>query len=105
MGASASIPETLDQATASSLLGSSFDETKFKDLAGEAGTITGAQALEYLNGTTRNSAFVFVKPHANTEETQKFVREKLEGAGLTIASEVRSLGIGTGRGRDPQNVH
>jgi len=35
----------------------------------------------------RNSAFVFVKPHANTEATQKMVREKLTEAGLTILSE------------------
>ena len=34
-----------------------------------------------------NSAFVFVKPHANTEATQKMVREKLIEAGITILSE------------------
>jgi len=34
-----------------------------------------------------NSAFVFVKPHANTEATQKMVREKLTEAGITILSE------------------
>lgn len=30
--------------------------------------------------TLKNSAFVFVKPHANTEATQKMVREKLAQA-------------------------
>lgn len=34
-----------------------------------------------------NSAFVFVKPHANTEATQQMVREKLIAAGITILSE------------------
>jgi len=34
-----------------------------------------------------NSAFVFIKPHANTEAAQKMVREKLTEAGLTILSE------------------
>lgn len=34
-----------------------------------------------------NSAFVFVKPHANTPATQKLVREKLKGAGISILSE------------------
>jgi len=35
----------------------------------------------------RNSAFVFIKPHANTPETQKLVREKLTKAGIAILSE------------------
>lgn len=34
-----------------------------------------------------NSAFVFVKPHANTDATQRLVREKLTEAGITILSE------------------
>lgn len=34
-----------------------------------------------------NSAFVFVKPHANTPATQALVKEKLEGAGIEILSE------------------
>jgi hypothetical protein len=98
MGASASIPETLDEAKASELLGSDFDSSKFKELAGDGTTITGAQALDYLNSSTKNSAFVFIKPHANTEATQVFVKEKLGGAGLTIVREVRVEG-GCGGGR------
>jgi len=35
----------------------------------------------------KNSAFVFVKPHANTEATQDMVREKLQGKGIEILSE------------------
>ena len=35
----------------------------------------------------KNSAFVFVKPHANTEATQKMVRETLEAKGIEILSE------------------
>ena len=34
-----------------------------------------------------NSAFVFVKPHANTEATRSLVKSKLMAAGLTILSE------------------
>lgn len=39
-------------------------------------------------GALKNSAFVFVKPHANTLATQKLVHEKLTAAGCTILSEV-----------------
>jgi len=35
----------------------------------------------------KNSAFVFVKPHANTKATQDLVREKLIAAGIEIMSE------------------
>jgi hypothetical protein len=35
----------------------------------------------------KNSAFVFVKPHANTPATQKLVRDGLAKAGITILSE------------------
>jgi len=37
--------------------------------------------------TLKNSAFVFVKPHANTKATQDMVREKLIAAGIEILSE------------------
>lgn len=39
-----------------------------------------------------NSAFVFVKPHANSPATQDMVREKLKAAGCTIKSEVEITG-------------
>lgn len=35
----------------------------------------------------KNSAFVFIKPHANTEKVQSFVKSKLLESGLTILSE------------------
>ena len=38
--------------------------------------------------TMKNSAFVFVKPHANTPAVQSLVREKLVAAGCVILSEV-----------------
>jgi hypothetical protein len=38
-------------------------------------------------GTLKNSAFVFVKPHANTDATQSMVREKLLASGIDILSE------------------
>lgn len=34
-----------------------------------------------------NSAFVFVKPHANTEATQELVKRKLTDAGISILEE------------------
>mmetsp|Transcript_14676 Transcript_14676/g.16785 ORF Transcript_14676/g.16785 Transcript_14676/m.16785 type:complete len:338 (+) Transcript_14676:51-1064(+) len=34
-----------------------------------------------------NSAFLFVKPHANTEATQDLVKKKIVGAGIEIVSE------------------
>ena len=37
--------------------------------------------------TLLNSAFVFVKPHANTVSTRKLIKEKLESSGLLILSE------------------
>ena len=45
--------------------------------------IRGGSELE----AAKNSAFVFVKPHAVTAPTIDLVREKLEGAGLSILSE------------------
>lgn len=40
----------------------------------------------------KNSAFVFVKPHANTDATQKMVRETLLSKGIEILSESDILG-------------
>mmetsp|Transcript_2718 Transcript_2718/g.5972 ORF Transcript_2718/g.5972 Transcript_2718/m.5972 type:complete len:343 (+) Transcript_2718:133-1161(+) len=40
-----------------------------------------------LSCALKNSAFVFVKPHANTEATQNMVREKLLSEGIKILSE------------------
>uniref|UniRef100_A0A7S2P314 Nucleoside-diphosphate kinase n=1 Tax=Leptocylindrus danicus TaxID=163516 RepID=A0A7S2P314_9STRA len=37
--------------------------------------------------TLKNSAFVFIKPHANTEATRSLVKSKLIDAGLDILSE------------------
>ena len=34
-----------------------------------------------------NSAFVFVKPHANNEKVQKLVRETFAARGVTITGE------------------
>lgn len=43
-----------------------------------------SQPKEDLN----NSAFVFVKTHANTVATQELVRKKLTASGITIVSEL-----------------
>jgi hypothetical protein len=42
---------------------------------------------ECAASSPKNSAFVFVKPHANTKPTQDFVRDKLLSSGLEILSE------------------
>jgi hypothetical protein len=46
-----------------------------------------AQSCEADGSQLRNSAFVFVKPHANTVMTQQLVREKLIQSGIAILSE------------------
>lgn len=53
-----------------------------KSMCGGSKTSADAETCELVN-----SAFVFVKPHANTEATQKMVREKLLGSGIKILSE------------------
>lgn len=40
------------------------------------------------NDEIKNSAFVFVKPHANTKAVQDLVRTKLIEAGCTILKEI-----------------
>jgi hypothetical protein len=63
--------------------------------AGTAGskvtTTSGDDASSTTTPTTcstlKNSAFVFIKPHANTILTQKLVRDKLLSSGCTILSE------------------
>ena len=39
-----------------------------------------------------NSAFVFIKPHANTPQTQDLVKQSLTNAGITILSELEISG-------------
>ena len=46
-----------------------------------------SEKVTTCDATIKNSAFVFVKPHANTPLVQKLVREKLIAAGCTILSE------------------
>ena len=44
--------------------------------------------LTYQNRhKTMNSAFVFIKPHANTAPTQALVKEKLAASNINILSE------------------
>lgn len=45
------------------------------------------KASEEKSGSLKNSAFVFVKPHANTKKVQEFVQSKLIASGLKILSE------------------
>ena len=54
---------------------------------GENGRVTKAQAFAYSNVSICNSAFVFIKPHANTEATKTLVKDVLTAKGCTILSE------------------
>lgn len=45
------------------------------------------------SGAPLNSAFVFVKPHANTPATRAMVVDKLNNAGVTILSETEINGV------------
>jgi len=60
-----------------------------KIVGGIAGVGAVAGAAYYLSqpGKPKNAAFVFVKPHAVTAETNKLVRSGLEAKGLKVLSE------------------
>lgn len=45
-------------------------------------------ATETCPATTKNSAFVFIKPHANTEGVRDLVMEKLKSSGINILKVV-----------------
>ena len=47
---------------------------------------------DYIN-RLQNSAFVFIKPHANTIETQKLVKSKLLNEGIHIVNELDIDGV------------
>ena len=51
----------------------------------DTGTVTSSSST--CQARMKNSAFVFVKPHANTPAVQSLVREKLLAAGCVILSE------------------
>jgi Na+-translocating ferredoxin:NAD+ oxidoreductase RnfG subunit len=46
------------------------------------------EKITSCDAAIKNSAFVFIKPHANTPSVQRLVREKLTAAGCTILSEL-----------------
>ena len=57
-----------------------------RDSAADASS--GGGAASSTCAALKNSAFVFVKPHANTPAVQSLVRQKLVAAGCVILSEV-----------------
>ena len=88
MGGGISLSEDgIDKEAAAAFLGESFDESKFHELAGESKLITRAQAIGFLDSSMKNSALIFIKPHANTEPTRKLVVDKISAAGCTIVAE------------------
>ena len=84
MGAGASamgVEFPMNVEAAKKFVGEGFDEASFLEKAGEAGTIDGEQALALYNGSLKNSALIFIKPHANTELTQTYVRDAIKAKG------------------------
>lgn len=58
-------------------------------ISGSTPTTTASTTCNANNGNEiKNSAFVFVKPHANTKAVQDLVRTKLIEAGCTILKEI-----------------
>lgn len=54
----------------------------------QAKAATSGQTCDSTPGELRNSAFVFVKPHANTVKVQDLVRKTLQSKGVSIIQEV-----------------
>ena len=46
-----------------------------------------AGSWDWSSGISMNSAFVFIKPHANNEKVKEFVKAQLVEAGLSINYE------------------
>jgi len=92
MGASAStLPDTLTKDQASVAFGDGFSPETFDSLAAD-GVITKSAAIDYMNSTVKNSAFVFIKPHANTKEAQAYVKSALIEAKLNVLAEGEIMG-------------
>lgn len=87
MGSGASSDMKIDEARAKEALGEAFDAEAFAAATGEGGTITVEQAKAMYTKVMKSSALIFIKPHANTEATQAFVKGKLEEKGMTIEAE------------------
>ena len=51
------------------------------------GSDTCAATKPPVDDKLKNSAFVFVKPHANTEKVRELVKKKLESQGIEILSQ------------------
>jgi hypothetical protein len=87
MGGGASLlADTIDKDAAAAFMGAAFDEAAFMLMAGEGGTITKEQAIGFLDSTMKDSALVFIKPHANNDAVRNFVSETLTAAGCSIVS-------------------
>lgn len=96
MGAGASsslIPSKVNKDEAKTLFADKFDEEKFDKLAGESGELTSEQVNDLLNSAVKNSALIFIKPHANTAATQSYVKERITSAGCTITFEGDISGV------------
>jgi hypothetical protein len=93
MGGGISIADEIDKETAASYLGAAFDEAKFNQFAGDSGVISRDQAISILDSLTKNSALVFIKPHANNEAVRNFVSERLAAAGCTVVGEGSISGV------------
>jgi hypothetical protein len=61
--------------------------TWHKKASAAAADSSSSDAEKSCAASLSNSAFVFIKPHANTAATQTLVREKLVASGISILSE------------------
>ena len=62
-------------------------------LEGQDGCISIADARALYYKTIKHSALIFIKPHANTPQTQEFVTGKIAEAGLTLIDSGNINGV------------
>jgi hypothetical protein len=62
--------------------------TWHKKASAESSSTAEKSCAAAASSSLSNSAFVFIKPHANTLATQTLVREKLVASGISILSEL-----------------
>lgn len=101
-----SLDTNINKEAAQVLFGDDFNDNIFNELSfvnvnvnteGEFENaekyITKDQIMEYLNKNIKNSALLFIKPHAYNEKTKNLVYKKLIDAGCKIISENVITGI------------
>jgi hypothetical protein len=108
MGSGLSLPDNnINRESAKDLFGDQFNDDIFDELSlinsvnvntkgdveNDESFLTKDQIMEYLNKNVKNSALLFIKPHAYNENTKSLVSKKLIDAGCKIISENIITGI------------